>query len=49
MIFVETETFFKKPIHQLLAESSRIESASFSNKTAISKANVKRDRIVSTI
>ena len=40
--------FFKKPEHSFLVESTKIENVSFSYKTAISKANVKANRILST-
>ena len=44
-IFWKTKTFFKKLEYGLLAESTKIESASFSYKTAISEANVKTNRM----
>ena len=44
-IFWKTKTFFKKLEYGLLAESTEIESASFSYKTAISEANVKTNRM----
>ena len=37
----ETKTFFKKPEYLFLVESTKIENASFPDKTAISEANVK--------
>ena len=47
-IFLKTKTFFKKLEYHFLVESTKIENASFLYKTAISKANVKKNRIVST-
>ena len=47
-IFWKTKTFFKKPGYGFLAESTKIENASFPYKTAISEANVKTNRIVTT-
>ena len=45
--FWKTKTFFKKLEYHLLVESSKIENASFSYKTAISEANVKTNIMVS--
>ena len=42
------KTFFKELEHRFLVESTKIENASFSYKTAISEANVKTHRIVNT-
>ena len=42
------KTFFKKLEERFLAESTKIESASLPYKTAISEANVKTNRMVST-
>ena len=39
-IFCKTKTFFKKPEHRFLTQSSKIKNASFSYKIAISEANV---------
>ena len=47
-IFLKTIIFFKKPEHSFLVESTKIENVSFSYKTAISKPNVKANRILST-
>ena len=47
-IFSNTKTFSKKPDYRFLVESTNIESALFSYKTAISEANVKTNREVST-
>ena len=40
--------FFKKLEYSFLVESTKIENASFPYKTAISEANVKTNRMVST-
>ena len=45
--FWKTKTF-KKLYYRFLIESTKIENASFPYKTAISEANVKTNRIVST-
>ena len=42
------KTFFKKLAYGFLVESAKIENAFFPYKTAISEANVKRNRMVST-
>ena len=47
-IFWKTKTFFKKLEYRFLVESTKIENASFPYKTAMSEANVKTNRIVST-
>ena len=47
-IFWKTKTFFKKLKYCFLVESTKIEIASFPYKTAISEANVKTNRMVST-
>ena len=46
--FLESETFFKKLEYRFLVESTKIEKASFPYKTAVSEANVKTNRMVST-
>ena len=46
-IFWKTKTFFKKLEYHFLVESTKIENASFSYKTAVSEANVKTNRMVS--
>ena len=47
-VFWKTKTFFKKLEYRFLIESTKIESAWFPYKTAISEANVKTNRMVST-
>ena len=47
-IFWKTKTFFKKPEYCFLAESTTTEDASFPYKTAISEANVKANKMVTT-
>ena len=47
-IFSKTKTFFKKLEYRFLVESTKIKSASFSYKTAISEVNVKTNRMVNT-
>ena len=47
-VFWKTKTFFKKLAYRFLVESNKIENAAFSNKTAISEANVKTNKMVST-
>ena len=47
-IFWKTKTFFKKLEYAFLVESAKIENASFPYKTALSEANIKTNRIVST-
>ena len=47
-IFWKTKTFFKTLEYAFLVESTKIESTSFSNKTAISEPNVKTNKIVTT-
>ena len=42
------KSFFKKLEQGFLVESTKIENASFPYKTAISEANVKTNRMVST-
>ena len=42
------KTFFKKLEYRFLVESTKTENALFTYKTAISKANVKTNRMVST-
>ena len=42
------KTFFKKLEYRFLVERTKIEKASFPYKTAISEANVKTNRMVST-
>ena len=46
-ILWKTKTFFKKLDHHFLVESAKIENASLPDKTAISEANVKANRMVS--
>ena len=46
--FLENENLFQKAGVPFLIESTNIESASFPYKTAISEANVKTNRMVST-
>ena len=48
LIFWKTKTFFKRLGYRFLAESTKIENASFPYKTAISEASVKRNRMVTT-
>ena len=45
---LENENLFQKLEYRFLVESTMIESASFPYKTAISKANVKTNRMVGT-
>ena len=47
-IFWKTKIFFKKLENILLTESTKVENASFSYKTAMSEANAKTNRMVST-
>ena len=47
-IFWTTKTFFKKLEQYFLVESTKIENASFPYKTAISEANAKTNRIMTT-
>ena len=42
------KTFFKKLQYRFLVERTNIENASFPYKTAISEANVKTNRMVTT-
>ena len=46
--FLENTNLFKKLEYHFLAESIKIEKASFSYKTAMSEANVKTNGMVST-
>ena len=46
--FLENENFFQKTGVSFLVESTKIEKASFSYKTAISEADVKTNRMVTT-
>ena len=46
--FLEKKTFFKKLEYPFLVEKTKIENASFPHKTAISEANVKTNKMVST-
>ena len=48
LIFWKMKTFLKKLEPRFLFESTKIENASFPYKTAISEANVKTNRMVST-
>ena len=47
-VFWEAKDFFKKLEYRFLVEGTEIESASISNKTAISEANAKTNIMVST-
>ena len=47
-IFWKTQAFFKKLEYRFLVESTKIKNASFPYKTALSKANVKINRLGST-
>ena len=47
-IFCKTKTFFKKLEYRFLVESTKIKSASFPFKTALSEANVKTNKIATT-
>ena len=47
-IFWKTKIFFKKLEELFLVESTKIENVSFPYKTAITEANVKTNRMVST-
>ena len=47
-IFWKTEAFFKKLKYRFSVEGTKIENMSIPYKTAISEANVKTNRIVST-
>ena len=46
-IFWKKKNFFKKLEYRFLVESTKMENASFSYKTAISEANVETNRMVS--
>ena len=46
--FWKTKTFFEKLEYSFLVGSTKIENASFPYKTAMSEANFKTNRIVST-
>ena len=46
--FWKTKKFFKKLEYRFLNESTKIENASFPYKTAVSEANVKTNRMMST-
>ena len=46
--FLENENFFQKLEYRFLVERTKIEKASFPYKTAISEANVKTNRMVTT-
>ena len=46
--FLENENFFKKLQYRFLVERTKIEKASLPYKTAISKANIKANRMVAT-
>ena len=48
LIFWKTKTLLKGLGYRFLAESTKIENASFPYKTAISEASVKRNRMVTT-
>ena len=45
---MKTKTFIKKLDYRFLVENTKIENESFPYKTAMSDANVKTNRIVST-
>ena len=45
--FMENENLYQKPEYRFLVESTKIESTSFSYKTAISESNVKTNRKMS--
>ena len=47
-IFWKTRTIFKKLEYRFLVESTKIEKASFPYKTAISEANVKTNKMMTT-
>ena len=47
-IFWKTKTFFKKLKYSFLVETNEIENTSFLFKTALSEANVKTNRMVTT-
>ena len=47
-IFWKMKTFFKKLEYRFLVENTKMDNASFPYKTAISAANVKTNRMVST-
>ena len=47
-IFWKTKTFFKKLEYRFWVESTKIENASFPYKSAVSEANVKTNRMVTT-
>ena len=47
-IFWKMKTFFKKPEYHFLVESTKIENTSFPYKTAISEANVKANKMLTT-
>ena len=46
--FLENEIFFKKLEYHFLVESTKIENASFPDKTVTSEANVQTNRMVTT-
>ena len=47
-IILKTKTFSKKLEYRFLAESTKMENKSFPYKTALSEANVKTTRMVTT-
>ena len=47
--FLKNETFFKNLEYRFLVESTAIENATFPYKTSLSEANVKTNRIGSTL
>ena len=47
-IFWKTKNFFKKLEYRFLVESTKVENASFPSKTAISEANGKTNKMVTT-
>ena len=47
--FLEKENLFQKLEHRFLVESIKAENATFPYKTAISEANVKAKRMVTTL
>ena len=47
-IFWKMETFFKKLEYRFSVETNKIENTSFAFKTALSEANIKTNRMVTT-
>ena len=46
--FFENENFFKKLENRFLVERTKIKKAPFPYKTAVSEANVKKNRMITT-